>query len=231
MNFDVKKCEKIIGYVFNDKSLIINAFTHSSYTNEHKNYPSNERMEFLGDSILGYVVAEKLYYDFPDKDEGFLTLKKQSLVSKTPLSKAIVKTGLDKYLILGEGEQKSAKKQNLCENLFESVVAAIYLDGGIDFARKFILSTLDFNNENFDFDCVDDDYKSKLLHMVQQRRLGEIEYFEVSKSGPAHAPEFVMGVKIEGKILATATASSHKKGEKLAAKAAIDILQSEDFRL
>lgn len=231
MNFDVKECEKIIGYVFKDKSLIINAFTHSSYTNEHKNYPSNERMEFLGDSILGYVVAEKLYLEFSNKDEGFLTLKKQSLVSKTPLSKAIVKIGLDKHLILGEGEQKSGKKQSLYENLFESIVAAIYLDAGIDEARKFILSTLDFNDEDFYSDCVDDDYKSKLLHLVQQRRLGEIEYFEVTKSGPAHAPVFVMGVKIQGKTLATATAPSHKKGEQLAAKAAIDILQSEDFRL
>lgn len=230
MNFDVFSCEKQIGYTFKDKQLLINAFTHASFVNEHKNSQSNERMEFLGDSILGFVVAEELYRRFPNEDEGALTLKKQALVSKKPLSAAIIKVGLNKFLQLGEGERLSKSKINLSENLFESIVAAIYLDGGLASAKNFIFSLLSVDS------CLNvvtkeevlTDYKSQLLHFVQQNKLGEIEYFEVSKSGPPHKPIFTMAVKVNGKTIATAEGSSHKDGEKSAAKIALSILQSEE---
>ncbi len=233
MKFDVNACEKLLGYSFKDKNLLINAFTHSSYTNEHKDFASNERLEFLGDSVLGYVIAEKLYKAYPNDDEGTLSLKKQALVSKQPLSKAAISAGLDRFLILGEGEQREKNRTSISENLFESLVAAIYLDGGIKNAEKFILKHLDPLSADITEKNVENlvDYKSRLLHIVQQKRLGNIEYDEISRSGPPHAPLFEMAVKLNGKTLATAKGHSHKEAEKTAAKTAITILQSEDFRL
>ncbi len=233
MNFDLNGCEEVIGYKFSDKRLIINAFTHSSYTNEHKEFSSNERLEFLGDSILGYIIAKKLYNVCPLDNEGTLTLKKQALVSKKPLSGAIINAGLDKFLILGEGEQKENNKISISENLFEAIVAAIYLDGGMENAEKFVFKFLETSSIDIKEKSVDNlvDYKSQLLHLVQQKRLGNLEYVEISKNGPPHAPIFEMAVKINGKIIAVEKGRSHKEAEKNAAKTAIIILQSEDFGL
>lgn len=232
MNFDIALCEKIIGYSFENKDILINAFTHASYSNEHKNLKSNERLEFLGDSLLGFIVSEALY-DKSKEDEGKLTLKKQALVSKKPLSKSVIEAGLNKFLLLGEGEKASSQKINLAENLFESIVAAIYLDGGIDNAKKFVFNFLDVNalssariEEEKLFD-----YKSKLLHIAQKRRLGEVVYTEIEKDGPPHKPIFTMSVRVGNRTLAKGSGSSHKAGEQEAAKAAIDILQSEDSTL
>ena len=230
MEFNYKDCERLIGYEFKDKSLLINAFTHSSYTNEHKDFSSNERLEFLGDSILGFVITEALYQTFPFDDEGDLTLKKQALVSKTPLSNAIIKAWLDKFLILGEGERYKQNKINLAENLFEAIVAVIYLDGGIEPTKKFIFSHLNIKEVKIEEQKKDQliDYKSRLLYHVQKEKLGDIDYFEVSRTGPSHKPTFVMAVKVGNKVIATAQGSSHKEGEKLAAKSALKILQSEE---
>ncbi len=232
MTFNFSECEKGIGYLFKDKTLLINAFTHSSYSNEHKEFKSNERLEFLGDSLLGFVVSEYLYENLTETDEGRMTLLKQSLVSKKPLSVAIMNKGLQNFLILGEGERKESDRTNISENLFEAIVAAIYLDGGIDNAKKFIFSMLDLSkiSEMIDIDN-SIDYKSKLLHLTQFYKLGEIEYYEISKSGPDHKPSFLMGVKINNRFLASAQGSSHKEGEKLASKKAIEILQKEGFVL
>lgn len=232
---DYAGAEKAIGYVFKDKSLLINAFTHSSFTNEHKDCKSNERLEFLGDSILGYIIAEDLFKKYPDDDEGMLTLKKQSLVSKTPLSQATISAGYDRFLLLGEGGKRelTTSKTSLCENLFEALVAAIYLDGGITSAKKFVFSHLSAKDAATEANVGDSiaDYKSELLHIVQKRHLGEITYEEVSKTGPSHAPLFKMVLKIDSKPISIGTGSSHKIAEKSAAKAAIEILQSEDFDL
>lgn len=232
MNFDIALCEKIIGYSFKNKDLLINAFTHASYSNEHKNLKSNERLEFLGDSLLGFIVSEALY-DKSKEDEGKLTLKKQALVSKKPLSKSVIDAGLNKFLLLGEGEKSSPSKINLAENLFESIVAAIYLDGGIDNAKKFVFNFLDVNA--LSIASIEGeklfDYKSKLLHIVQKKRLGDVIYTEIAKDGPPHKPIFTMSVSVGGKTLAKGSGSSHKAGEQEAAKAAIDILQSEDSTL
>lgn len=232
MDFDFTSCEKLLGYTFNDKSLLINAFTHASYVNEHKGVKSNERLEFLGDSILGYVISEALYEKFPNDDAGLLTLKKQALVSKKPLSKAINDAKLNTFLILGEGEKSEVGKLSLSENLFEAIVAVIYLDGGIDNAKRFIFSHLDVLSvcdiPSKSADLID--YKSKLLYLVQDKKFGDLEYCEIEKSGPQHKPIFTMGVKINGKLIATASGTSHKEGEKAAAKIALSILQSEDFK-
>lgn len=232
MNFNIALCEKIIGYSFKNKDILINAFTHASYSNEHKKLKSNERLEFLGDSLLGFIVSEALYDNSTD-DEGKLTLKKQALVSKKPLSKSVIDAGLNEFLLLGEGEKSSSQKINLAENLFESIVAAIYLDGGIDNAKKFVFNFLDVNALSTALIEQEKlfDYKSKLLHIVQKKRLGEVVYSEIAKDGPPHKPIFTMAVSVGNRILAKGRGSSHKAGEQEAAKAAIDILQSEDSTL
>lgn len=233
MNFDFCKCESLIGYVFKDKNLLINAFTHSSYSNEHKEFKSNERLEFLGDSVLGLVVSEYLYKNYSQSAEGKMTVLKQGLVSKKPLSTAIMNKGLDKFLMLGEGEKKETARTNISENLFEAIVASIYLDGGLKNAEKFIFSMLDLSeaSQNSSSDVDTTDYKSKLLRLSQCHKLGDIEYYEISKTGPDHKPVFLMGVRLGGRNMATGQGSSHKEGEKFASKKAIEILQSEGYNL
>ena len=129
MIFDVGNCEEIIGFSFKDKSLLRQCFTHSSFSHEHKSFGNNERLEFFGDSILGYCVAEYLYKKYPSADEGELTEMKQNLVSHKPLSEAIERLGLGEFVLYGEGEKHNFKNRSaVCENLFEAIVAGIYLD-------------------------------------------------------------------------------------------------------
>ena len=142
MIFELGDAEDKLGYVFRDKMLLRKAFTHSSYINENPGSESNERLEFFGDSILGFVVKEHLFKRFPEKDEGELTEMCQNIVSTDPLAAATRRKGLNACLLLGLGEQKQRENRSICENLFEASVAAIYLDGGLNAARKFILETL-----------------------------------------------------------------------------------------
>ncbi len=224
----LEDCEKIIGYSFKNKDYLSIAFTHASYSNEHKGVENNERLEFLGDSVLGFVISDYLFNNFPDEREGVLTLKKQGLVSKTPLSNVIIKNGLDKYLRLGQGgkAQFENNKISSCENVFEAIVAAIYLDGGLDCAKKFIYDKLIDGENSLDLRI---DYKSQLLYFAQAKRLGDISYKEIEKNGPAHRPSFTMGVYIDNNLIATGEGSAHKRAEQQAAKLALQNLKSEEL--
>ena len=144
MIFFMHECEEVLGYTFKDKVLLRACFTHSSYAHEHGGEKNNERLEFFGDSILGFVTAEYLMAKYPDLDEGRLTAYKQQLVSREPLSRAIEKSGLDQFLMYGEGEKKNSKEnhQSANENLYEAIVAGIYIDGGIEEVKKFVKRTL-----------------------------------------------------------------------------------------
>ncbi len=222
---DISLAEEIIGYSFKDKKLLVECFTHSSFTNEHKGYKNNERLEFFGDSILGFIVTEFLFEKNSGFDEGKLTEKKQKIVSKKPLSQAIIKLGLDKLLLLGEGEKNSkVKSENLAENLFEALVAGIYIDGGIDVAKKFVYDKL-LSCE----DCIDQrtDFKGAFQELVQKKRLGEIKYEQVKVDGPAHNPEFTMQLKLNGKVLATEKGSSKQKAEQKCAEIALQLLKTK----
>ncbi len=221
---DISLAQEIIGYSFKDKKLLVQCFTHSSFTNEHKGYKNNERLEFFGDSILGFIVTEYLFEKNSGVDEGKLTEKKQKIVSKKPLSQAIIKLGLDKLLILGEGEKNSkVKSENLAENLFEALVAGIYIDGGIDVAKKFVYDKL-LSCE----DCIDQrtDFKGAFQELVQKKRLGEIKYVQVKVDGPAHNPEFTMQLKLSGKVLATEKGPSKQKAEQKCAEIALKLLKN-----
>lgn len=142
MIFDVSEAEDKLGYVFRDKMLLRKAFTHASYINENPGSESNEILEFFGDSILGFVVKEHLFKRFPEKHEGELTEICQHILSTEPLSAAVLRKRLNDCLLLGMGELKNKDNKSICEDLFEASVAAIYLDGGLAPAKKFILETL-----------------------------------------------------------------------------------------
>ncbi len=226
--FNYTNCESILGYVFNNKTLLETAFTHASYTNEHKDSTNNERLEFLGDSILGFIVAE-YFYKNNDSKEGELTRLKQSLVSKEPLSFAIDKLGLFEFLIVGESVDKEnlTTKKTLSENLFEAIVGAIYLDGGIDFAKDFVYDNLISSEVLSKKFVIRTDYKSKLQEFCDKRKLGKVEYVLMEKLGPDHNPSFSVCVIIKGASIAKGTAGSKKQAEQESAKNALDILQRE----
>ena len=231
MIFLMQDCEEKLGYTFKDKQLLRQCFTHSSYSHEHGNGVNNERLEFFGDSILGYITAEYLVNKFPNVDEGVLTEYKQQLVSRTPLANAIRKSGLDEFLLFGEGEKKNvANHEAACENLFEAIVAGIYMDGGLEPTKKFVKNFL-FSKTRLTADKGDkkdksevkvapSDYKSLLQIYVQKNKLGEIVYTEKSVTGPPHNPTFLMEVSVGGKAMAAAKGRTKSEASKAAAEIA-----------
>lgn len=222
MIFYTDECEERIGYAFKDKVLLRTCFTHTSYANEH-NVESNERLEFLGDSILNFVVADHLFKNI-GANEGELTRRRAELVSANPIGNAIVSLGVDKFLLRGEGEKNGPVKLNMCADLFEAIVAGIYIDGGLECARKFILDNLIKKKRH---EHKEDDFKSKLQELVQKHKIGRIEYTLIDKRGPDHAPQFTCKVSVGGTISASGVGPNKKQAEQLAAKAAIKKIETK----
>lgn len=230
--FDATVCEEKIGYTFKDKMLLRKCFTHSSYANEHKE-ESNELLEFFGDAIIEFVVTEHLFKNAYG-DEGALTDKRKEMVSKEPLLKAVNKMGLSDFVLLGNGQKGTAKKdEKLFSSLYEAIVAGIYKDGGLAPAKAFIKRTLidDFEtaaklkiktNKKPD----GKDYKSEFQEYVQKRKLGSVSYETLSKSGPDHLPEFRVAVLLNGRRVAEGKGSSIKAAETQAAGKAISNLKT-----
>lgn len=223
--FNILLAEEKIGYVFKDKNLLIQCFTHSSYSNEHKNYKNNERLEFFGDSILGFIVTEYLYNEKTQVDEGKLTELKQKIVSKKPLSKATVDNEFDKLLLLGQGQQNYLQKsQNLAENLFEALVGGIYIDGGLQQAKKFVYDKL---LSDVDFDLKSIDYKSEFQEYVQKYHLGDISYETIETVGPSHNPTFTVQLSLSGKVLTKAQGQSKQKAQQKCAENALKSIKTK----
>ena len=234
MIFFMHECEDKLGYSFKDKTLLRLCFTHPSYAHEHGGIKNNERLEFFGDSILGFITAEYLMDKFPDANEGLLTAYKQQLVSAEPLSKAIEKSGLYEFLMFGEGEKKNSPEHHRSarENLFEAIVAGIYLDGGIEEAKKFVKRTL-FSKTNLVGgvknkvkDNKPTDYKGKLQEYVQKNKLGTLLYVVKERSGPDHDPLFTVAVTVDDKELAFAKGRKKSDAEKEAARLALESFES-----
>ena len=229
MIFVMYECEERLGYSFKDKTLLRTCFTHSSYSHEHGG-KNNERLEFFGDSILGFVVTEYLFDKFPGEGEGQLTLYKQQIVSRKPLAEAIVRLGLNDYILYGEGERKNAPEHHeaACENLYEALVAGIYIDGGGEEARKFIRRTLIAyfkpGKKNVEETPAAEkkimNFKGVLQEYVQKQKLGDIIYKETGKSGPQHDPLFSVSVYVNGKKLGSGQGKKKAEAEQAAASAA-----------
>lgn len=236
MIFVMYECEERIGYSFKDKTLLRTCFTHSSYSHEHS-CKNNELLEFFGDSILGFVVTEYLFSKYPGESEGTLTVYKQQIVSRKPLAQAIVRLGLNDYILYGEGEKRNTPEHHeaSCENLYEALVAGIYLDGGEDEARNFIRRTLlnrfkpDKKSETKEVPRVNqsgksENYKGRLQEYVQKNKLGEIAYKEIGKTGPAHDPVFTVTVSVGGNKLGEAGGKKKSEAEQNAAAIALSKL-------
>ena len=222
----IKDLEKSIGYHFNNISLLQNALAHSSYANErwHNSLMSNERPEFLGDSILGMVVAEFLFKTFPDRPEGELTRMRADMVCEKTLAGIAGRIDLGRHLLLGNGEEQGGgrTRNSILADAVESVIAACFLDGGMEAARKFIqqfvlveVPVTRLHNT---------DYKTALQELVQQKKNQVLSYSLIAESGPDHDKRFEVEVKLNGKVVGVGSGSSKKRAEQDAARAAVEAL-------
>ena len=215
-----------MGYHFRDRELLTRALTHRSYAHEAKSdtVGHNETFEFLGDSVLGFVVGDLLFRNFPALDEGALSKMKAFLVSATSLAAKGRDYGMGDVIRLGVGEEKTGgrKKDSLLANLFEAMIAAVYLDGGIDAARQLIERAFvaDIGEMN-DRDLLFHDYKTALQELAQGSGLSLPEYNVVDEVGPDHDKIFIVEVKI-GSRVARGEGSSKKEAQQQAAKHALD---------
>ena len=220
----IKDLEAAIGYRFNNITLLQNALTHSSYANErwHNSLMSNERLEFLGDSILGMVVAEYLYKNFPDRPEGELTRMRADMVCEKTLAAVAARIALGQHLMLGNGEEQGGgrSRDSILADAVESVIAASFLDGGMDAARnlieKFILVEVPVKKLH------NADYKTALQELIQQKKNQALSYALVGESGPDHDKRFEVEVSLNGRVIGTGSGSSKKRAEQMAAKTALE---------
>lgn len=215
--------ENKIGYEFKDKSLLKRALTHSSYANEKGTGLDNERLEFLGDSVLGFITAEYLFDHYKDKAEGDLTKKRAYAVCEKTLFGYAEKIGLGEIIILGRGEERTGgrKRPSVVSDAFEALIAAIYLDGGIENAKKFVLPFIEIASEaKPDFK----DYKSTLQEVLQQNPTEKFEYVVVGESGPDHNKEFIVEIHMNSNVIGRGVGGSKKKAEQQAAKSALELM-------
>lgn len=218
----IRAFEEKIGYEFKDKTYIQTALTHSSFANEHKEFNYNERLEFLGDSILGLVVSDYLFRARNDLPEGKLTRLRANVVCEESLSAVARKINLGDHLFLGKGEKTSggSDRDSILADATEAVIAAIYLDGGFDQAKDFILSNLrDTIAKNIDGNIFRD-YKTILQEIIQGNN-GKISYKLVGESGPDHDKEFEMQVKCGQDTIGIGKGKNKKEAEKEAARDAL----------
>lgn len=226
---NTEKFEKIIGYEFRNKQLISNALTHSSYANERKiSSGSNERLEFLGDSVLSIVVSEYLYTNLKDVAEGELTKLRASLVCEKSLHIFAKQIQLGDFLMLGKGEINSGGRErpSILADAFEAVIAAIYLDGGIEPARKHILRFMPKDLEHsvkFAFK----DFKTVLQEVVQKNPEEKVEYVLIGEEGPDHDKRFVVEVMLNSQVIGKGKGRSKKEAEQIAAKEALELMGYE----
>ena len=217
-------CEKSLGVSFANKSLLKQALTHSSYINENPDFVllGNERLEFLGDAILDFIVAEKLYKEFPELPEGKLTAIRASLVCRDALTEVASSLGLGDYLLLGRGEEASkgrTKPSNLA-NAMEAVIGAIYLDQGLVKAKKFVLSRLRPRLRKIKAGKITLNYKALLQEFVQRKKTLTPVYRLVEITGPGHEKQFTAEVMVGDEVLGKGTGKNKKSAEMEAAHSA-----------
>ena len=218
-----KLAEKI-GYQFHDRNLLVTALTHSSYANEkHGEAQSYERLEFLGDSILGLVTAEFLYQHEPSLPEGRMTRLRAELVCETSLHKTALALGLGSYMRLGKGEEHTGGRErpSILADMVEAIIAALYLDSGMGEARRFIMARV-LNEVEFGDSHRSGDYKTQLQEAVQRKSNQVIAYRQVGESGPDHDKTFTFEVMINGVVSGQGSGKTKKEAEQMAACKALE---------
>lgn len=220
---DYEALERVLGHTFQDKALLETALTHTSFANEARHGTKhNERLEFLGDSVLSIVVAEYLF-THSSLPEGDLTRMRASLVCEAALFTFAQKIGLGRWLRLGHGEEMGGgrTRPSVVSDAFEAVIAALYLDGGIDAARAFILP---FVTSALTEQSAEEDYKTKLQEVVQQNPSERLRYVVASQTGPDHDKHFVVEVHLNSNCIGSGEGHSKKQAEQAAAKEALALM-------
>jgi ribonuclease III len=222
---DLSEFEERIGYQFQQRDLLTRALSHKSYSHEarHETVQDNETFEFLGDSVLGFVIGDILFHRFPTLDEGALSKMKAYLVSASSLADKARGYGMGDAIYLGVGEEKSGgrRKESLLANVFEAIIAAIYLDGGIDPARALIEKSFAADIASIDEeDLLFQDYKTALQELAQGKGFQLPEYNVIDEVGPDHDKRFIVEVRV-GNLAARGEGSSKKEAQQEAAKHAL----------
>lgn len=222
MSRQLSELEKIIGYTFKSKSLLSQAMTHSSYANEKKlgKLGCNERLEFLGDAVLELVSSDFLYKKFTGLPEGELTKKRASLVCEPSLAYCAREFDLPQFLLLGKGEEMTGgrMRDSIVSDATESLIGAIYLDGGFANAKEFVLNFIlnDIEHKQLFYDS-----KTILQEIVQENGKKPVEYQLMKEEGPDHNKQFTVGVVVDGNVLGTGCGHTKKAAEQAAAFEAI----------
>lgn len=223
---DFTEFEKKIGYTFKNKELLHEALSHSSYANEVKRgRNSNERLEFLGDSVLSIVVSKHLFTHFKHLPEGELTKIRASLVCEKALFEFSKKIDLGKHILLGKGEENSGgrTRPSIVSDAFEAVIAAVFLDGGMEEAEKYVMSFIPKNLEANSSKSLHD-YKTMLQEIIQKNPEERVEYVLADQTGPDHDRKFVVQVRLNSNVIGTGEGHSKKQAEQAAAHEALRLM-------
>lgn len=222
----MKKLEENLNYSFKNQNLLRNALSHSSFANEtHSSLGSNERLEFLGDAVLSVIVADFLYKNFPHKPEGELTKLRASLVCEKSLCRFARELQIGDFLLLGKGEEQCGgrNRNSILADAFEAVLAAMYLDGGMEVAREHVLRFIK-DELNHTEDEVFHDYKTTLQEVIQRNPEERLSYVLSAESGPDHNKSFTVDVYLNSSVIGTGTGKTKKRAEQMAAKDALGLM-------
>lgn len=218
--------EKIIGYSFNDKHILSLALTHSSYANEHKlgKFEYNERLEFLGDAVLEFLISRYIFEKYPELPEGELTKLRASVVCEGSLAKKAVDIHLGDFLYLGKGEELTGgrTRESILADAFEAVIGAVVMDGGIENAEKYVMGLMTDVISSVRNSFMLMDYKTRLQEEIQKSSKEPVAYAIVKESGPDHGKLFEAEVSHGGSVLGCGKGKSKKEAEQAAAKNALD---------
>lgn len=224
----MKAFEKKLGYEFKNKDLLVTALTHSSFANENR-VPDNERLEFLGDSVLSVIISEHIFKRLIGVDEGELSKYRATLVCEASLALTAKKISLNKYIRLGKGEAASGGSQrpSIVSDAFEALIAAIFLDAGMEFVKQWVLDLMHDSIDNVLAGNGYDDYKTMLQEKMQRGHEGKVTYNVVGESGADHNKSFSVEVLVDGEVMARGSGRSKKDAEQHAARAALKKIQKK----
>ncbi|MFQ8603237.1 MAG: ribonuclease III [Anaerovoracaceae bacterium] len=219
---NTQQLEAGIDYEFKDKKLLVTAVTHSSYVKEHcKAEKSNERLEFLGDAFFDAIIGEELFKIFPNKEEGFLSRIRATLVCEKSLAKEAVNLQLGEYLLLGNGEEKSGGRfrESILADALEALIGAVYLDGGFEEVKRVVLklfqdSIIDAKNGKY----IITDYKTAIQERLQSKGITDIKYNLIKEIGPDHDKTFIVRLEVNGRPMSKGRGKSKKQAEQQAAE-------------
>lgn len=225
---EVPILNKKIGYIFRDQKLLMEALTHSSFANEWKNkrIPNNERLEFLGDSVLGLVISRHIFHTYQNLPEGELTKVRASVVCEASLAKKARELMLGEHILLGKGEEASGgnNRDSILADAMEALIAALYIDGKYEKASEFVINHFEDIIKLAVHGELMKDYKTLLQEKIQRFNPSSIEYVVVKEKGPDHSKVFYVDVRSDSKILGSGSGRNKKEAEQNAAKAAIQYL-------